>query len=360
MIKKNILLMIIIILLLAGMSVNSAQVRVSYLFVHYSVGESAITNCWGPSGDIRKSIDGLTVTVGTDTARIVLRTHNINYDHLDSALSDTVAIWSPSNSCWGDDRINSGYDYDFQSYSINRNRIYNSDGTSPLLQNLFNKPNKEDSAFWIPFTEHTINYGGGQTAWEHYDMVIIKNPYLIWKTFTQQKADQIKGYYEAVRDSIINHPEISIALAMGSPLAYQTGSDDDFSSDTSMAKIVYNLGSWFASDSFFTHDNNGTYKNIWKLDSYRPMCELDNVYDKYCLDQAYWAGSGSQSHLSAAGMEKFQNVLVDFIRLTAQDILIQKSGTVTRLDIDRKIKEFREGNATEQDVLNLIQQYNGN
>ncbi len=34
------------------------------------------------------------------------------------------------------------------------------------------------------------------------------------------------------------------------------------------------------------------------------------------------------------------------------------SPSVFRFDIDRKIKDFRDGNASEQEVLDLIDQYN--
>ena len=71
----------------------------------------------------------------------------------------------------------------------------------------------------------------------------------------------------------------------------------------------------------------------------------------------YWAHDEG-AHLSLLGMSITQDSLVSFIRRAAEDILIMRSGGVTRTDIDRKIKAFREGNATLQEVLDLIEQYN--
>lgn len=356
--KKAVLLL----LLLVGFT-QAEQIRVSFLFVHYSVGQSSINNCQGERGNIRNTLDTMTVAVGADTARIVLRTYNINYDHQDSSLSDSAFIWSGSDWCNIENRINSGFDYNFQGGGVsNRNRIFDSEWYSPLLQNIFQRPSKEDSVFWYPFVEHQIPYGGGQYVTEHYDMVIFKNPYIIWRDFSPTKADSIKKWYKAVRDSVVNHPEMNVGFAMGTPLAYQTGSDDDFDSDTTMAKMVYELADWFNSDSFLTHSNleGAQYRNVWTLDTYRPMAETNaGAYNRYCLRDDYWAGSGGQSHLQSAGMVAMQNVLIDFFRQATEDILIQRSGSpVSRRDIDRKIYQFREGDVPQSEVQQLIEQYN--
>ena len=146
---------------------------------------------------------------------------------------------------------------------------------------------------------------------------------------------------------------------MGTPLALNTGSSDDFQGDTSMARIVYDLATWFDSDDFFTHSNSGTYKNVWKWNSYHPMCETaEGSANRYCLKTEYWAGSSNQSHLSSAGQQWMQENLVAFIRNAAQDLLALKSDVVSRRDIDLMIKAFSEGNATEQEVSDLIRQYN--
>jgi len=348
---------------MAGLS-QAEQVRVSYMLVHYSVGQSAINNCQGSNGNIRNVLDTMTVAVGADTARIVLRTYNINYDHQDSALSDTAYIWSGGDWCNVENRINTGFDYNFQGGGVsNRNRIFDTDWYSPLLRNIFQRPSKEDSIFWYPFVEHQIPYDNGDMVTEHYDMVIFKNPYIVWRDFSTAKADSIKKWYRAVRDSVVNHPDINVTFFMGTPLAYQTGSDDDFDSDTTLAKMVYELATWFAGDDFVVHSNDpeAQYRNVWTYDIYRPMAETgSSAYNRYCLRDSYWAGSGAQSHLSSAGMVALQNVFIDYFRQATEDLLIQKAGGVfvTRRDIDRKILEFREGQATLPEVQELIEQYN--
>ena len=353
-----------VLLLILGLSITAlaGEVRVSYLFIHYSVGLSGIINCQGDAGNIRNTLDTMNVAIGADTARIVFRSYNINYDHQDSSLGDTVSVWAPADWCYIENRINTGFDYNMQGGGVsNRNRIFDSDWYSPLLVNLFQRPDKEDSIFWYPFIEHQIPYDNGDLVTTHYDVVIFKNPYMIWRDFTAQKADSIKTWYKAVRDSVVNHPEINVAFAMGTPLAYQTGSDDDFDSDTTLAKMVYDLATWFVSDSFVVHSNLDTavYRNVWTADLYRPLCELaPGSYNRYCLKDEYWAGPGGESHLKSAGAAALQAELVNFIRNVTEDILIQRSDQVSRRDIDQKILDFREGQAELQEALDLIEQYN--
>ncbi|MCP4580788.1 MAG: hypothetical protein GY839_04175 [candidate division Zixibacteria bacterium] len=353
---------IIFVLIALCATVMAEEVRVGILFIHYSVGNSAVVNCQGEAGNIRNTLDTMTVSVGADTARIVLRTYNMNFDHLDRALCDTVCVWSGADWCYIEDKISTGFDYNLQGGGVsNRNRIFDAEWYSPILDNLFQKPFKEDSVFWYPFTEHQIPYDNGGNVTELYDLVIFKNPYIIWQDFTQAKADSIRSWYQIVRDSVVNHPEINVAFAMGTPLSYQTGSDADFDSDTSLSKIVYNLANWFASDSFVVHSNldGAAHKNVWTADFYRPMCETGaGAYNRYCLRDDYWAGSGGQSHLSSVGAAALQVEIIDFIRSATEDILIQRSGMITRRDIDRKILDFREGQADQQEVLDLIEQYN--
>jgi len=353
---------IILLLILLCATATAEKVRVSILFIHYSVGLSAVVNCQGDAGNIRNTLDTMTVSVDADTARIVFRTYNINFDHLDRALCDTVSVWSGADWCYIEDKISTGFDYHMQGGGIsNRNRIFDPEWYSPLLVNLFQKPNKEDSVFWYPFVSHQIPYDTGGDITEHYDLVIFKNPYIVWKDFTPAKTDSIKSWYQIVRDSVVNHPEINVAFAMGTPLAYQTGSDEDFDSDTTLSKMVYELATWFASDSFVTHGNLETdaHRNVWTADFYRPMCETGaGAYNRYCLKDEYWAGSGAQSHLGSVGAAAMQVELVDFIRNATEDILIQRSGVITRRDVDKKILDFREGQADLQETIDLIEQYN--
>ena len=85
---------------------------------------------------------------------------------------------------------------------------------------------------------------------------------------------------------------------------------------------------------------------------------MSNSANKYCLKEEYHADGDLGSHLSYLGADIAQDSLQTFIKRAVQDILIIKSGTVTREDIDRKIREFQQGTATEEEVRQLIEAYN--
>jgi len=311
--------------------VTAAKKRVSILYIHYSVGTSMVIGyCWDPqyNKNITVSLDTMNVTYDGDTADIVFRSYRINDEGSLSSLSDTCP--ADAQGC-GFNRF-SGFTYDLLVGK--RVKIWNSwsgmsgNAYAGILDHFFNVPDKENQTFWKMFKTHKTPSGFADSVTEvdGYDLVIIKNPYACWYQMSQAQSDSIKVLYRALRDSIVNHPEINVALAFGTPLRlehYDAGSIQLH--DSAQAKIIYDLASWFASDAFFTHTNNGIYKNIWKWDSFRPLCELGNVANKYCLKTEYHAGDGG-SHLSRPGYSTAQDSLLSFIRRAARDILIQRSG----------------------------------
>jgi len=334
------------------------QVRVSVMFVHYSVGSQIVRgDCYDDeyNDNIREALDTTHVVVANDTARIVFRSYHMNYDAAHTPLSDTLH-GTGQGGC--SEVYFQNYHYNLNS-PFNRTIIWSSwDGQTNqyagLLKYMFQIPNKEDSSFWRIFGPHSVPGAGGDSVTENYDLIIVKNPYACWAHMTTAQSDSIKKFYRAVRDSLVNHPEINFAFALGTP--HRLGGDDV---DTVQAKITYQLATWFASDSFFTHSNNGPYQNIWKWDSYRHMCELSpGVPNRYCLKTEYWLPGDASSHLSNLGADVEQDSLIAFIARAAEDILYQRTGIVTRQDIDRKIKSYREGNATLEEVLDLIARYN--
>jgi len=275
-------------------------------------------------------------------------------------LSDTLP-GSGENGC-AFDRFG-GFTYDLVSGSYNRMRIWNNDNGwdgpnkfGGIVTEFFDVPNKESQTFWKMFRTHNVpsQFPDSVTEEGGYDLVIIKNPYACWAYMTQQQADSIKEIYKTLRDSIVAHPEINVGLAFGTPLRLGTQVFD-----SSQAKITYNLLQWFMSDSFFVHSNTGTYKNIWKVDTYSPFLEMRDQANKYCLaDNMYPPGEPDSHPSPQLGATTGQTALISFIRTAVHDILVQRSGLVTRADIDQAIYDFQHGNATEQEVLDLIRQYN--
>lgn len=349
---------ILALILIMCVSVQAEKVRVSYLFMHRSVGLAVVTGCFPPSyRNIREVLDTMTVFNQADTARIVFRSYNLNYGvQGDTCLSDTVF----SGQCMEDyNNLFRGYDWELQERE--KVIIYPPGNFSPQLANVFQYPNKENQTFWNVFRQHTIPYPGGRSVTEKYNLVLVKQPYIVWRDATPARMESLKSYYRAIRDTVANHPEINYCFVLGTPLAFQTGGDDDFDSDTLKARYVYNFASWFASDSFFTHTNTGPYRNLWKWDSYRPLCETSpGNSQRYCLKNDYWIGPNGQSHLNPAGAMALQDNMIAFLRQATADILAQRtpSGRPSRTEIDLKIKAFREGTASLPEVLDLIERYN--
>lgn len=349
---------VIIFIALLSLAAMAEEVRVSVMFVHYSVGGQIVRgDCYDDeyNDNIREALDTANVMVGEDTARIVFRSYHMNYDAARTPLSDTLHGTAQGGCA---EVYFSNFDYDLND-PYNRTIIWSSwdgqhDEYAGLLKYMFQIPNKEDSLFWRMFGPHNVPGTNGDSVLENYDLIIVKNPYACWAHMSTAQSDSIKKFYRAVRDSLVNHPEINFAFAFGTP--HRLGGDGV---DTIQAKITYQLATWFASDSFFTHTNDGPYKNIWKWDSYRHMCELSpGAPNRYCLKTEYWLEGDQSSHLSNLGADVEQDSLIAFISRAAEDILYQRTGIVTRQDIDRKIKAFRDGNATLEEVLDLIARYN--
>jgi hypothetical protein len=348
---KKILFMIII--LAAGtISITAEEVRISTVFVHYSVGTTIVSKTNNPgSQHIRDTLNVPPVYVGTDTARIVFRSYRMNNDLGGNPLSDTV-----SNQDGWDNRFEN-YRYEYVDPWHNRMRIWNSDNGmqgnayAGLLNDLFEIANKQDSAFWRAFTVHNVPGSSGDSVQEKYDLFMVKNPYACWACMTQAQADSQRTLFQIVADSMANHPEQNFALIFGTPLRL---SEQGCGGDSSNARITYELVTWFAD----TFDVSG-YENVWKYEFYRILCETSpDSANRYCLKEEYW-DQWSGSHLGQDASDLAQDSLAAFIRRTVEDILVQRSGQVTRQDIDRKILEFREGSATVQDVLDLIDRYSG-
>jgi hypothetical protein len=157
-------------------------------------------------------------------------------------------------------------------------------------------------------------------------MVMVKTPYTVWRDPTQARMDSLKLYYQRALDTVITHPELNYCFVFGTPLKWDDEGEPqgmDFDEDTSQAKLVWQTAQWFASDSFFVHDTS-TYKNVWKLDTYSPLCDTSyGSQRRYCLNDSYtdWRGGHGGSHLNLAGATVMQTVLADFIREATFNLL---------------------------------------
>ena len=321
---KKLFLLLLLSICFISLDVEATKRRISVLFVHYSVGTQIVDGyCWGDihRRNITERLDTTTIVVGADTADIVFRSYRMNNDG-SNPLSDTLP-GLVDNGC-AFDRF-SGFSYDLLMNG-NRTRIWNNsngfvgdEAFAGILEYMFKVPNKEDSVFWKPFITHNVpsSFPDSVTEWGGYDIVIIKNPYACWIDMTQAQADSIKVLYNVLLDSLVAHPEINFCMAFGTPLHFSEVGD------SSIAKITYDLATWFSSDSFFTHTNHGLYPNVWKVDFYRSLCEMGDTLNKYCLDTFYWDGA-SGSHLSHDGKDVAQDSLYEIIRTITGDILLQE------------------------------------
>ena len=315
-------------LIMLAASASAAKVRVSLMFVHYSVGNQIIFGYCGDQG-IYEILDTMTVTYGNDTARILFRDYHLNYWN-SGPLSDSLV------GC--DDFHFSGFNYDLRTSNYDRTKIWNSwNGVTGqyagFVDDFFNVPDKENQQFWKMFMTHQVPGRSGDQVTEYFDMVMIKNPYICWSFMTQPQADSIQKFYSIVRDSVAAHPEIRVGLVFGTPRLI-----GDTVDDTLMTKITYNLLQWFNSPAFFTHSNTGQYQNLWKYDSYSPLLEMADNSNKYGLKPEYSAGPGN-SHLSRIGSQIALESLLGFIRQAAQDILVIKSGSSSASPIINNIPD---------------------
>jgi hypothetical protein len=336
---------LLIALSLMASTAIAEQTRLEFSFIHYSVGGGFVKPAYN-APDIRtKYLDTMRIVNQSDTAVIRLRNYYTNYEATSGSLSDTTQSWY----------FPATFTYDLR-YTSSLNRIgINEAGVATILTNLFRQPNaaRDTARWWKIFKTHKVP--GRVTPTDSvsvkYDVVMIKNQYDNWGAMTQLKVDSIKARYQQLLDTLSNHPEINFGMVFGTPLRLGSA----YVQDSATAHLTYSLASWFA-DSFFVHDNFGQYKNVWKLDPYRQLCEMGNQENKWCLDSAYWAGDIG-SHLNLAGYSMGQDTLAGFIRSIATDILLQRNNVITRGDIDAKIRDFRGGLATENDVYQLIYQY---
>ena len=150
--------------LLSAALVRAEKVRISILFVHYSVGTQIVEGyCWDDQYRriITEALDTMTVAVDTDTARIVFRSYRMNDDPAGFPLSDTLPMGTSGSEACAFDRFQ-GFDYDFYGGNHNRMRIWNSDygmsgnAFAGLLDQFFCRPDKEDSVFWRIFQTHEV------------------------------------------------------------------------------------------------------------------------------------------------------------------------------------------------------------
>jgi hypothetical protein len=313
-----------------GQDTEAARQRISILYIHYSVGTGIVEGyCWGGgfSRNIVESLDTMLIVAQADTADIVFRSYRMNGDYAGVPLSDSVP-GTGSNGC-AFTRFSS-FRYDLDGLAGDRMRIWNDNGGfgphsyAGILKLFFDVPGKEDSLFWRMFTTHRIPSSGPDSVTEidGFDLVMVENPYYCWGYMSQAQADSIKVLYQVLRDSIVAHPEINFAMVIGTPLLLGRYGV----LDSTQARITYDLASWFASDDFFRHDNI-TYRNVWKWDSYRPLCEMgEGKVNRYCLKTEYFDGAASGSHLSLSGYSLSQDSLQHFLRRTIQDILWQRVG----------------------------------
>ncbi|MFH1688370.1 MAG: thrombospondin type 3 repeat-containing protein [bacterium] len=312
-------------LTVASPPAESAVRRVSVLYIHYSVGTGFVNGyCWDPllNRNITETLDTMIVAVAEDTARIAFRSYRINGDAAAVAMSDSVP-GSGSNGC-AFDRF-SGFSYNLDGSAANRMRIWNDDGGmgakgyAGILKHFLEVPGKEDSAFFRMFRTHNIPSGLADSVVEidGFDLVLIEQPYYAWAYMTQAQADSMKILYQVLRDSILNHPEINVGLIFGTPLLLGRQGIED----STRAKITYDLVSWWASDSFFTH-GAPTHSNLWKWNSYHMFCETspDSV-NRYCLANRYFDGEAVGSHLSIEGYSRGQDSLAALIHRAVTGIL---------------------------------------
>lgn len=299
--------------------------RVSVLYIHYSIGTGFVNGyCWDTlyNRNITESLDTMIVAVGSDTARFMFRSYRMNGDGARLAMSDSIP-GTGSNGC-AFDRF-SGFTYGLDPDIGNRMRIWNDDGGmgahayAGILRYFFQVPGKEDSTWFRMFRTHNIpsSFPDSVTEVDGFDFVMIEQPYFVFAYMTQAQADSERVLYQVLRDSIVAHPEINVGLVFGTPLRLGRMGI----TDSTQAKITYDLAQWFASGSFFTHDAIN-YPNIWQWDSYRFLCEMSpDSADRYCLATKYFDGEAAGSHLNVLGYNIGQDSLLAFIRRAVTGIL---------------------------------------
>lgn len=325
-------LAISVLTLLPTTTPQAARQRVSVLYIHYSIGTGFVQGyCWGDelNRNIVDGLDTMTISAGTDTADIVFRSYRVNGDEAGVAMSDSIP-GDGSNGC-AFDRF-SGFSYNLDPASGSRIRIWNNNGGmgpgayAGILDNFFCVEGKEDSTFWSMFRTHDIpsSFGTSVTEVDGFDLVLIEQPYFIFAEMSQAQADSQKVLWQALRDSIVAHPEINVGLVLGTPLLLGRFGIED----SAQARITWELATWWASDDYFEHDLVD-YPNLWKWDSYRFLCETSpDSINRYCLANKYFDGEPVGSHLSLEGYSVGQDSLRAFIRTCITEILAQGAAAV--------------------------------
>ncbi len=312
-------------LVLLAVSPASANIqRVSVLYIHYSVGTGFVNGyCWNEqlNRNITESLDTMLIVVDNDTADIAFRSYRLNDDGAGRAMSDSIP-GSGSNGC-AFDRF-SGFSYNLNPNSGERMRIWNdnngmgSNGYAGILDNFYNVPNKEDSAFYRFFKTHNIpsNFPDSVQETDGFDLVLIENPYYAWAYMSQPQADSMMILFEVLRDSIAAHPETNVCLVFGTPL--RLGVDGIL--DSAQARITYDLVDWWDSEAFFVPGQSPT-PNLWRWNSYHFLCETSpDSANRYCLANKFYNGEVG-SHLNVAGYSEGQDSLLVVLRQIIPQIM---------------------------------------
>lgn len=360
---RNLAVAALILMLPSILQATTTYKRVSILYLHRSVGLSICQNCRDPRlgaqprniRDVLDTLKVLTLTGPTDTLRadFVFRQGDLN-GIPGVRLSQTTY----TGDC-GEVTVSSDY---YQGSSF---KIYYNTGC-PLLS-LFSDASRAQSTdvgtyAYDVFKNHQVRNSATDPtdiSWEKYDLVIAKNPYACWmvdpstnEVFNQARADKIKGWYRAIRDTVLKHSsDYNFVADFGTPLVLNHDG-----ADSTRNKLVWRLANWFRDTLMAELPTQPAKQNFFPIEYYTTLIETGNQIDKYCLKQTYWAQDGA-SHLSDLGQGIAQDALVTNIKAVTLKMLQQEAGIVTRTDIDLKIKDFREGRATATEVIDLISRY---
>lgn len=360
---RNLTIAALMLLLPSLVSAATTYKRISVLYLHRSVGLSICQNCVDPRlggapRNIRDVLDTLNVTTLTGPTDTLRATFVFRQGDLNGVPGVRLSQPSYTGDC-GEVPVSSDY------YQGNSFKIYYNTGC-PLL-NLFSDASRAQSTdrgtyAYDVFRSHKVRNSAtnaADTSWEKYDLVIAKNPYACWMTdpatnevFNQARADKIKGWYRAIRDTVLKHSaDYNFVADFGTPLVRNHDG-----ADSTRNKLVWRLANWFRDTLMAELPTPPTKQNFFPIEYYTTLIETGNNIDKYCLKQSYWAQDGA-SHLSELGQGIAQDALVANIKAVTLKLLQQEAGIVTRSDIDLKIKDFREGRATAADVMDLISRY---
>lgn len=301
--------------------------RVSIIFVHYSVGTQLLEGyCWsGTTPNIIDDLDTMnwTDSTGNDTARIVFRSYKMNNEGSTTSLSDTIP-GTGENGCAFDYSYYTGFEYRLYEGGLN-GRVdileKNEGVTCPdatcdasILTDFF-KTSWSGTDYGKLFETHNVPSRFGDSTVEEggYDLVCIKNPYRCWFDINSTQVSLIKGFYQELFDTLENHPEIRYGSAFGTPLL--AGHNWTDSTD---GKLCYALYQWWL-------DTLVAPSNVYKIDTYGPLLEMDEVGSRYCLDSALWDAQDG-SHINSLGRAAVRSNLLSAFQLAVEDIMDERFG----------------------------------